>query len=436
MDINSTKKLKGKFFKKDSFISGIVKIQKFSFSEIRKHDVLYADNPSQNIYFKDLQQAKKLESVVKNSARVFEDLQDNLRPGIIYPRDFTDDWIEEKRKLKKRSAHKEYDDDEFEMVLEEEARNKSKNHSGPEHNKKDQDIVEKENKKNIEMQTEDNKNLQSLQDVGKVASFEDMGNAIKSFSHKNHLDHETSTSDDATEIIEPNTSPAGQENDADVQDSAHIASRLENEQHLKQDRSHEAIDKTLQDSPALAEAPSQDHVDQQINEQDLERIKEESYQEGLEKGGEKAEAEVKDLIDNFTKNLNQLQTLKQKILQNSQDNFAQISSAISEALIGKAIDVDPNIFKNIIEKAISDSMNNEKFTVKIHPDLLESLKKHHQNTLEEYWVEDPSLEPGQFVVESNDTKISSNLKEIISSMLKDVDINLFEDESMDSEKTE
>ena len=424
-------KRKGKFLKKDSPLMEKVKIQRFNFAEIRKGSVLYPDNPSYNIFYKKFQQPDHLEKTVSLSTRISEDLQGmGMKPPVIFPRDFTADWIEEKKKMKRRSAHKNIDDDEFEMAIEEEERkareeeslvneyrerlskqqqNSSQSQESqqvkePEHTENNQDQttpIESTEPATLDQESQTEENLKSLQSShSEPSTMEDMGEAIRNFSHPGLDGHPLKTIKAGEESMPENS-------------EGFIPTPI-----------------TPESSGELEEQQPHDLDQEQEKHEVFEQAHQKGYEEGLRVGREEAimaaQQETQSMIDSFHKSLESLKDLNRKILEKAQDNFVEVSSALSEALIGKAIKLDPSLFKNIIDKAIADGIGDHEYRIKVNPSLLNELKKLGINDIDERWQEDPSVADGQFVVESDEMKISNNLKDIIDSMLSRLDIDLFD----------
>ena len=428
-------KRKGKFLKKDSPLMEKVRIQRFNFSEIRKSKVLYPDNPSYNIYYKKFQQPEHLDSTVSLSSKIFEDLQGKgMKAPVIFPRDFTADWIEEKKKLKRRSAHKNFDDDEFEMAIEEEERkareeetlvneyrerlNKKTQNEAPStlaegHPNQNEPEANQDSTQNSDSESQTEENLKSLQSGhADTKSMADMGEAIRNFSQPGMESTPLKT------IKEENDVP-------DSRQDEFIPTPITNE-----------------DSPPISQdAPSHDLDQEQEKHEIFEQAHQKGYEEGLRKGKEEAilaaQQETQSMIDSFHKSLENLKDLNRKILEKAQDNFTEISSALSEALIGKAIKMDPSLFKNIIDKAIADGISDQEYRIKVSPKLLGELKNLGIADVDDRWQEDSTVEEGQFIVESDEMKISNNLRDIINTMVGKLDLNLFEEsEARQEEKQE
>ncbi|NRA44222.1 MAG: hypothetical protein HRU09_04605 [Oligoflexales bacterium] len=422
-------KRKGKFLKKDSPLMEKVKIQRFNFSEIRKGRVLYPDNPSYNIFYKKFQQPEHFDSTVSKSDKIFEDLHGiGMKAPVIFPRDFTADWIEEKKKMKRRSAHKNFDDDEFEMAIEEEERKAREEETLVQEyrdriSKKNSDDEPKVDKTPTEAVPDDleplsqnfdqdqepvdsesnlEENLKSLQSGhSESSSMEDMGEAIRNFSQPGVEASPLRT------IKEDANQPETMDQDEFVPTPI-----------------------TADESDSEAGAILEDLDQEQERHEIFEQAHQKGYEEGLRKGKEDAllaaQQETQSMIDSFHKSLESLKDINRKVLEKAQDNFVEVSSALSEALIGKAIKLDPSLFKSIIDKAIADGIGDQDYRIRVSPSLLAELKGLGIADIDEKWQEDASVADGQFVVESDEMKISNNLKDIIDSMLNRLDIDLFE----------
>ena len=435
MDINTAKKPKGKFLKKDSPLMDKVKITKFNFAEIRSVPILYADNPYNNIYYKDYQNEEDLEKGLKSAKKVFEDLQDKIRPGIIFPRDFTGDWLEEKRKARKRSAHKDIDDDEFEMALEEEERSKTDESNSDENINVENQDQSGNNDVKIEANPslESKEDLKSLQQVDNISSFEDMGKAIKHFSGHKPSDTEAESNNEPSIMPPPQEQPQQLETPTPTSSDDMMVSNHQAIQNLGSDIQNTENESQVQESDLMTTKQDiSDPVETELNPQNIEAIKNDAFLEGVQSGRNEIEAESANLIKNLHENFEQLKGLKKNILESAQSNFEEISSAISEALIGKAINLDPKIFKKIIDKAIEENIDHDDYHVKVHPDMLAALKNDPEVHMSEQWQEDSNIEKGKFEIESKDTKVKSNLKDLISSMLNNVDISLFDESDVEN----
>ena len=80
-------------------------------------------------------------------------------------------------------------------------------------------------------------------------------------------------------------------------------------------------------------------------------------------------------------------------------------------------------------------MDQDKLVIRTHPELLEELQKMSQQTDQFTWTSDPSLSKGEFLIESGDTTIRNNLKDMISDLLSGLDLSLYDPEQSDDDQT-
>ncbi len=116
---------KGRFLKKNSPLYKACRILDYDFDSLKKVDVVHLDNPKGTIIHSRFHDEIEIEKAFSQSNGIDDPLEDrSTKMPVIMPRNFTDDWLEEKRKAKRRNSKKFDDDDELEMEIEEEERKK------------------------------------------------------------------------------------------------------------------------------------------------------------------------------------------------------------------------------------------------------------------------------------------------------------------------
>lgn len=380
---------KGRFLKKNGSLYRICKIAEYDFESISEIDVIYPDNPKGNIIHERLHRRQDIEKSLNPNNVINENLEDkNMRAPIIMPRDFTDDWLEEKRKAKRRSSKKYEDEDEFEMALEEEEQRRKK--------------VLKTNASQANKEEIKDENFKPL-DVSEI-------------------EQETSSS-----------------NNSD--DSAKVdgLKQLQIPQ-LESNQPMEIVGKAIKDmSHQISPEPNSSDENMQLAEQsfDFEKLAEEAKEVGFAQGYE--EGEKKALQENQTKLEKQEQILKQlteemqkkkkEILKHTQNQFEQLVGAVTEAIVGKELIKDPNQLSKLLQRAIDESIEDDSFKIYVSKKVFDLLSQNENNPLKDNLFIDENLKDFNFRIDSNLSSVESGLRDIVSDLLKKADIDLFSEES-------
>lgn len=436
---------KGKFIKKGTQIYDQVQVERYNFSEIRKQAVIYPDNPGYNIIHQRFHSERDLLEGINPDTKI----QDNLiarshQAPVIFPRDFTADWAEEKRKARKRHALKDVDDDEFEMAMEEEeekerrARAEAVAARSRRGRKPGSESAESLNPKSEGRPSEIPTPLEELQSPQFTApeqsgfklpaeSLEQAGKDLQRFAP------DAKTPDQISENTEHTSSELYPPGEPSEPQPSRVPDQTPETEFIPDE------------APPKAESSGQpegsDHEQasaEETNKSDPEQGFEEGFQEGYKKATDelahKMQKENLSLATGLQQGLNQLKTLRKDILSQAQENFLEIAGALTEAIFDKALKADPAIIKNVVEKAIREGMDQDQLVIKTHPDLSEDLKALSHQDEKFTWTPDPSLSKGEFLIESGETTIRNNLKDMISDMLSGLDLSLYDPDESDEEK--
>jgi flagellar assembly protein FliH len=163
--------------------------------------------------------------------------------------------------------------------------------------------------------------------------------------------------------------------------------------------------------------------------QEKERGWSEGFQSGYREGEEKAVAEFRAKASELFQNINHLfqdlESLQSHILQQAQDNFYELTQALGEAVIEREIDINPELFKSLIQRAIKESMDSDKFTIKMNSQQISQIKTLDIGEMVNKIVVDESLQKGEFKLESELSTVKSGVKKIIRDLIDNANIDLF-----------
>ncbi len=362
----------GRFLKKGSTLTKSVSVSEFSFKEISVTNLTYPDNANANIIHAWLHEKEEIDDFVRRNKKVFEDFQDsNMRPSVLKPRDFTHDWLEERKKARKRNSNHFIDEDEFEMALLEEEeseqaeqvkdKDKEQKNENEEDNKDQEDAVESDHEEDA---------VESLVSLQKPSPSESVGEAIFAFK----MEQKEPSQNNVTEAFQE----MKPEQLADKEDS-------------RRDEGYSA-----------------------------------GFQEGLLAGKEQAIEEEKEKIDAIEKWTasfkSHLEAMPKEILAKSQKNFLDVAGAICEGILEKKINEDVGNFEKLVQEVLKKSFGDMKVTIKVSPQMYEKLvlKENKYG-----FIQDESLTKDQFKIESEGGIVRSDIHEVVKTMLENMDLHLF-----------
>ncbi len=383
----------GRFLKKTSPLMKSVSVVEFPLKEISITQLTYPDNPYSNVIHSWLHEKKEIDDFVKKNRKVFDDFQDpNMRAAVIKPRDFTYDWLEERKKARKRSSTNFSDEDEFEMALldEEEdqerkvpddSKQKSKAKKKSEEDEEDSDLDDEEASDEKEEHEEEDAALESLASLQKSepAGKGQFDQAIRGFV-------------------------PGEEGAPLLQKGA--------AQEPKREEAKE-------EPPALAP---------QAIAAEEEKTFEQGYQEGLalgeEQGLAKAQENAKALEDSILALKARLEAMPREMMEKSEKNFHDIASAICEALLEKKIDDEEGAFEQIVKKVVKQSFADLTVTVRISKAMFDKLSQVAKESGN--WQADETLSGDEFKIEAEGGVVRSDVRKVVKNLLDNMHLKPFE----------
>jgi flagellar biosynthesis/type III secretory pathway protein FliH len=153
----------------------------------------------------------------------------------------------------------------------------------------------------------------------------------------------------------------------------------------------------------------------------------EGFRIGEEKGATFARQNAGALFGKVSELIDELGNLRKLILDNVQDNFYEICQAMAEALFKREFTIHPETFAAVIKRAIEEAVEPGKIKVRVHPEMFERISALGVKDLEPVLVKDPSIEPSDFRVESEQAVVDASLSKIVADFLTQADLALVEE---------
>jgi flagellar assembly protein FliH len=140
-------------------------------------------------------------------------------------------------------------------------------------------------------------------------------------------------------------------------------------------------------------------------------IRENARDEGFEEGLRRAEEMMAEMRETFASLMN----VREEALLSASDEIAKIAIEVAERIIRTEVTCDPSLIQALVRDTIQKSGRGVKnLLVKVHPDSEESLKQALKDEpvpnlkAELIIMDDPTLEPGSCIVETNSGLIDAS----------------------------
>jgi flagellar biosynthesis/type III secretory pathway protein FliH len=416
MPINTDgQKKQGRFLKKNSKILSSLTMVDYSFEEICNHPLVSFDNPERSIIHSKFHNKEALDEVIKEPSSINEKVYDPSVPqlGVIFPADFTQDWHNERLNSKRRALGF---DDEDEIDFAEVARRGGKN--APKNDAAAVLAAQQQANSDtahhsaqtteapiIAAETSSPASVRAPEVDGKVVTMNanDMSHAIN-------------------KAFNPNSSSPAEE-------------KSENDNASFTPLPTEPTQSTLSVEDRAIEAWKSKQMIAKQNEVLLDELRKEArsegYQSGFREGEEKgviaAQRSASQVFSKVTDIIKEFENLKGLILENVQKNFYELSQAIGEALLGREFSIRPEAYATMIQRVVKDTVSPNEFKVRMHPETWQKVHDLNITELEQHLVKDSSIPQGDFRIESSLTVVDVNAKKLVTQLLENADINLFDE---------
>lgn len=414
----------GKYIKKDSKVASMIKLSDYSFERISAYPQVQSDNPKRTIIHSKYHDPAELERSVKIPAKLEEVLVDKSKPRlpIIPPGDFTKDWLMERMSSKRRTFGFE-DEDDFDLPIEDSSALEqvlapliTASSSGEKTSAVNSTVLKKEEAAQVR--------TVSLQDFSQESPQVEM-TAENLAKHANLL-HAKETAQSSSDQSQ---SAAKKHPVAESSKGAFIPLQEKPEASNSEVTSVQSPeDKAMQTYKAKEDLLKQ-------NEDILEGLKQQSMSEGFSEGyrlGEEkgllaGQLQATEVFSRVSELLGEFEGLKKLILNNTQKNFFELCHAVAESLLEREFSIKPESFAKVLQRVIHETVTGDEFTIKLHPETWQKVVGLGLDDLSKHLVKDPAMPLGEFKIESQMTVVDGNVKKIVTQLLQNVDMELFED---------
>jgi len=208
-----------------------------------------------------------------------------------------------------------------------------------------------------------------------------------------------------------------------------VESQLESTPEQKQET---ALDEPL--STAIPEEPEKPITPPPAPEPaiDIDAIRQESYLEGVDAGRLQAEEDFENGAQTLLCICNELDTLRETILQNSAQEMKELVLNISEKIIRHSVSQQEDTIVATIKEAIQLAVKSDEFQIQINPQDLESLEQQKGEIIETVNGLDNIVFHADSSVERGGCKLESTCCTVDASLTSQIDIirdSIMEDEN-------
>lgn len=424
MSINTDgPKRQGKFLKRGSKILKAVHMTDFYFAQIQTEGNLEFDNADRSIIHAKFHDPAHIAREVKEPRMMNERLIDPSHPNlaVIQPQDFTQDWHNERLNSKRRAMGFD-DDDDYDFPTENGKRfGKLKGDSDSELPMTAQHVpvakspVQKRAPQHdaISAHPADLKSILTPEGAPLIDEQEMVKKAKVVSIVEDPYHPAVKTPAPGLQAVPSEPAPAPKQDEfIPLETSAHVATE---DQAIATYKNRAEVEK--QNAALLEELKN--------------AAKAEGYNDGFRMGEEKGvvagQAAAGEIFERVSELLLEFEGLKKNVLENIQKNFYELSQALGESLLEREFSIQPESFSKVLEKVIADTVTENEFKIRLHPETWQKVMDLKVSTLEGHLVKDTAVAKGEFKVESNLTVVDGNVKKIVSQMLQNVDMNLFEE---------
>ena len=431
----------GRFIKKDSSVMKKVALEEFRFSEINPLATIDQDNSRRSIVHAKYHPEEELNEAVRKPKKFEDDLAhpESRRP-IIFPVDFTGDWEREKKMRKDRNQRSDEDDD-FNYGGDGGAGYEGKSTASAydltQHSANDS---QRELRRDPTVKSRDDSDEESeitrLHTPLKIA-----GPAIKEFA-QNTIDdklgknfsigavptsHQAAAPLNLEQAMNPKPAPAPEHERLVLPDNLDARNNFIASAPTASDVIHDLEQNAAE---TYRQRVAQDKVDQEKIHALYEEAKAKGFEDGFRAGEEKGELQVRQSASTLFQKVHSLvesfMELKGTVLENVQENFYTVSQAVAEALLKREFKINPESFATVVRKAIEDAVAPNDFKIRVHPKMADKLSGIADKQFLKSIIKDPSVEDGDFKIESNLTMVDVSITKLVSDLIDQTDMSLFE----------
>ena len=412
----------GKFIKKNSHVLDLASVKDFSFENIASYPFVLFDNKSRSLIQPDLHTKESLDVIVNTENRCDIDLVNSeSKRGLLWPVDFTQE-IRQGEEYGRLLKNYELGGGviESEVGMEDFSEGMEDLTKGVDFEAEDEDFTKLDSSsQDTKQETIDDNNV----DTNNFSQNLTEENQVENQSFQDQ-DQKLDQSETENSITLPSTSSEVSNQTSDVDSNSKL---------------DETIDQTLN----LVSPDSYLNKDLSGMEEKLENEFKRGYEKAKEEFQEEAKKEKEgvdekiELITNNVKSIVEgLSGLKKSILISANKNYYEIAQAVSETLLRKEISMDEKLLLSLIEQATQKIPENN-ITVKVSKNMYDKLMSVAEaSDLKSVLKSDSSVEDGDFRIESDLNVIDGSIYNMVKDVLKDFKLNLYEEESRNTQKSE
>lgn len=439
-------KRNGRYLRKTSNILKGVQLANFSFEEICELKIQTTDNPEASIIHVKYHSKEELDESVRPPPMLTNNLVGEGRM-VLFPRDFTNDWVRERDRQKRRTVRTGEDDDELDF--EEEAAHAA------EAQKKAAARAIRSKAPTTEAMAEPASTHEPMQETAPPTSNHpenhDFGAEpeLKSAplaaplptpeqENLRQFTEQRKTIDQVSRVLQD--IKQNQADEPELESEAKLENMTSSSDNFQPLNPSDSPDGTLADKEIMLAAKSLKTP--LISQEELANLKEEAkqagYAEGFKIGEEKASLQTRQvagqLFGHVQDLLQNLMGLKDQILTNVQDNFVEVLQAMAEALLKHEFSIHPEALQTVIKKAVKEVVGQNDVKISVHPTTYEALTKLNSSDFIQSLSKDENVAIGDFRIDSTLTTVDGNATELIKTMLNKLDLSLFHSGNDDVKK--
>ncbi len=388
-------KKNGRFIKRNDPLAKVLTITDFSLADICDTPITFHDNASANIVHERLHLKEDLAETVRLSHEIEQVFHSAEERMIIRPLDFTEEWARLRKRQSSRTQRND-DDEEFEME------------------------TLRDNKAAVDVAEE--KAAPSPEEFAPGGLMDLPGKA-------------PAPQKAAAEPIAPAPAPI---QPPAPQPVVQQAPPIEEEPEFEEEAEAET-EAPLDDFVPYASQNTQGSaqvsaLERYPTEEELEAIRaaarEEGFREGYQNGEERATIEARSkvqvILEEVSNIVTNLEGMQSAILKSAQENFQAITQNLIESVLHREFHLNPDSFGMVIERAIDEALSEDEFKIFVNSKVARELKGWSNQSLLARIRSDDSLPEYDFRIEGQHGAIDASIKKIISDLLDQADLSLFE----------
>ncbi|MDY0191571.1 MAG: FliH/SctL family protein [Desulfuromonas sp.] len=118
-------------------------------------------------------------------------------------------------------------------------------------------------------------------------------------------------------------------------------------------------------------APQQEQLDSAAQEAELQAAFERGHQSAIDE----ADAQLRHATQALATACNEINGLKEKVLQRSSDDMLRLVLAIAERVVNAELSINPEVISRTVQQAIQAAVSAEEFRIKVNPDDLQVVQE-------------------------------------------------------------